>query len=166
MTTNLLDMFNEAFGEADQAAPEDEANDPLDLERMGLFATEELEDKKWHLRDRTFAYWYDDVPGFAKGDLGAFKDGYERRTALLECLFSPAPERLVEDDGEEWVLVATYGVGAERECPSHGEVHEGEERCPLCEAGPGEEHGMAYLGEAWLEAVYERPLPDEDGEDE
>lgn len=164
MTTDLLGMFNEAFGTADTEPPQEEAEatDPVDRERMGLFASEELEERKWSLSDRSFAYWYDGIPGFAKEDLGRDKDGYERRTALLEAMFSPAPERLTEDDGTDWTLVRTYGLGAERECPSHGETHEGPERCPLCEADAGEAHGMIYIGECWLEAIYERKVEDDE----
>ena len=37
-----------------------------------------------------------------------------------------------------------------------GESARLEDRCPLCEAGPDEDHGYIYIGDGWAEVVYRR----------
>lgn len=134
--------------------------DAADVQLMGLFASEELDGRKWELEGRSFAYWYDGVPGFAEEDFEQAR-GHERRTVLMETMFSEAPPTVTAENGVTWTLLRTYSAGAERECPGRGEVHEGDKECPICQAAPGEQHGHAYVGECWVEAVYQCDEEDE-----
>lgn len=124
-----------------------------DLETMRLFASEELEDEQWALKDgKSLGYWYDGPPDFAKSDF-EFDGTY--RTVLVQCMFGGPPTSVIDEEGVTWNLLHQFAVNPERECPEHGGVVQGETPCSVCDAQPGEQHGHAYIGEAWFEAVYQ-----------
>jgi hypothetical protein len=145
------------------------------VEEVFLLTGGELEDRPLEFRDedgndRKWRYHYDGLPEYANED---FPDRHENGVyycTLVEigCDYgSSAPERMTFADGDVWSKVESYANSGERECslgPSGmGEtVGEGEteemDRCPLCEADKGEEHGYIYLGPG-CETVYRRVVP-------
>lgn len=118
----------------------------------------------------SWLYHYDGFPEWATED---YLDKYENGVSYLTlisidaCYGSDAPDRLTLADGTVWAKVADYTHSGETECPlgSCGdneavgeETTEGLERCPLCEAEKGEEHGCIYLGPG-VETVYRHVEP-------
>lgn len=117
----------------------------------------ELETVPWD----GYPYWYDGAPDYAD----ELKNG-EYRTIIRNCLFDPPPDEI-----EGWKLIQTFSSSGETECPgkwfSNGVVHESDcveapssvgpyKVCPYCEQALGMEHSMIYLGDGWLEAVYQK----------
>lgn len=112
-------------------------------------------------------YHYDGPPEWATSDFDTHDYFDAQYCTLVEfgCSYgSAAPELMIFPDGETWYRVAQFTHSGECECPEGlsgwnekvGEGRtEGMERCLLCEADKGEEHGYIYLGDG-CESVYRR----------
>jgi hypothetical protein len=126
----------------------------------------ELEEEPWG----DWQHWYMGVPEYAGPE--HTDPTVEYRTAILDCSYSQPPEKL---DG--WALDTIYHSSGETECPGgwmgDGLVNRnsavcvpdnrgGKYRvCPYCEAREGTKHGMIYIGDGWVEAVYSRKVEDD-----
>jgi hypothetical protein len=121
--------------------------------------------------ERSWArYWYEGTPEwveefqqYEQDDRGEFLTIVWNSGAYGDHL----PPTTIRSGGRKWRKVATFASSCETECPGQHEdenkvtadhVGEGEgTECVLCSAKLGGEHGMIYLGEGWLEAVYYTP---------
>ncbi len=114
-----------------------------------------------------FGLSYDDAPEWLERDLQR-EHGYGSVFCTVVTSgggYQSAPkERIVEENGTEWILVGTYTHGAETECPGNAEgksvvtedhCFAGTDACYYCEASLCEDHGFIYIGEGY-EAVYRR----------
>jgi hypothetical protein len=107
-------------------------------------------------------HWYEGAPEYIAGQ---YSNTVNYRTVIMDCATTPAPLHV-----ENWKLYSTFSNSGEVECPGRwmgdGRVIErdtvevpkdpsGAYRvCPYCEGIIGMKHGMIYLGDGWLEAVY------------
>jgi hypothetical protein len=134
----------------------------------------ELADQPWEVErgddpedTEVFDYWYKGAPDYAEGD---FESEATLRTVCYNNLFMTLPKTIADrKTGEEWALVRDYGSGGETACPGQDEgkvekrhCTEETDECVLCEEKVGEPHGMIYLGEGWVEAVYQKMEKEED----
>jgi hypothetical protein len=108
-------------------------------------------------------HWHEGTPEYVKGH---YSDTVNYRTVIMDCATSNPPGNI-----ENWKLHSTFSNSGETECPGgwmgDGTVTEqdsveipkapeGTYRvCPYCENPLRTKHGMIYLGDGWVEAVYE-----------
>lgn len=105
--------------------------------------------------EHVFSYSYDGAPEYTEGQFSDAEDDYRVFTAIGCYVYSAPPARITVG-GRVYELKATFVSSGECACPCDGcdeDPFEGQ-ICPYCEREIGEEHGCAYLGEGWLEAVY------------
>jgi hypothetical protein len=117
-------------------------------------------------QDRTWRYHYDGLPEYASSDYpDRFDNGVYYMTLVeIGCSYGSGAPEWIDFGKERWFQVAQFANSGETECPEGpsgaaekvGEGHtEGMERCPLCEADAGEDHGYIYVG-VGCETVYKR----------
>lgn len=109
--------------------------------------------------EHVFTYTYDGPPEYASSEELSDLDECNSFTAI-GCYIYSSPPAQVTIKGTSYKLRATYSSSGETTCPCDGcdEDPFEDQVCPYCKREPGEEHGCAYLGEGWLEAVYEREV--------
>lgn len=140
----------------------------------------ELDDSAWKVGEKTIApYWYEGAPEYAASD---FRDLENVRTAVHCALYGSSPER-IDDEGGAWVRKGEFQTSGETECLFHSGAPEDmpvkrdqchmvasyprkhlvgtfakltakHAECPFCGARLGEDHGVIYLGDGWVETVY------------
>jgi hypothetical protein len=95
-----------------------------------------------------YAYWYEGVPD-------EVEDSYRDGPYLTVLSVGDDPEKLVIN-GLTWTKREEIVGPQECECPDEGSRNVGRKPCPLCGALPGKEHKYIYIGEPWVETIYER----------
>lgn len=105
----------------------------------------------------SFRYWYEGVPDYSKDTFDDWATE-QYRTVVKDCsCLVPLPRTLISAEGK-WELKATFTSSGETECPGRQD-DEGPlvkmEQCPLCDTDVGEEHGFIYLGDGWVEGIYQ-----------
>jgi hypothetical protein len=124
---------------------------------------------------RDFRYWYEGAPGYVAHEYR--NETRDLRTVVCCALFGMPPAIMWDaSTGDRWARIADFRSSGETECPGQHEdggnlVTEaqttfgvdapniGQAVCPLCEARLGEPHGMIYIGDGWVEALYVRETP-------